>query len=807
MHSSTIERTRKPARKAAGESRPNPQQRIERLKSAVMEARPGICPERALIWTVYFRSRQRRRQSPHRYMAGALASVLERKSIAIYPDEMIVGNYTSRRVGGSIFPELHGLPVLMDLFKFNSRETNRLEISARDRRALMKIIPFWMFRFLGIRAYRSPMKTIRFLIDQLSAHFYLINESGGISHFAPDYEGLIRTGTDGFRAKAEALQSKTDTGSEQWHFYEGVKTIAEGLARFGERYAELAETMACGEHDAARKQELEEIARVCRRVPRHGARSFREAVQSVFFAQIALNLESLDNSVCPGRMDQYLHPYYLADLKKGAITRESAKEILSCFSIKMSEIIPVFSRHLTNFHGGMFNGQVVTVGGVDRKGKDAANELSFIFLEIMDELRMRQPNYHARVHAGSGAKYLDRICSILASGSNSPALYNDGAIIETMTANGYRIEDARDYTAVGCVEPVCQGKSFSSTDAAIFNVPLMLEMALNGGRRFGHLLRSGAKTMPIKKMRSMGDLTAAFEAQLRHKLAHLIEDLRAVETANRDYHPTPLTSMLLDGCLERGTCSTAGGARYNFSGVQCVAPVDTGDALRAVENAVFEDERTSLPELMSMLKKNLPGEGLRSALRRMDKFGNDNPRADRWTDYVIRTFARVLKDAGNNTRGGKYVMGLYSVTAHEYFGRVTGALPNGRRKGEPFASGISPENGMDRQGPTAVLNSLNSLDHRIASNGINFNMKFTPRTLSGETGRRALGALVATYFRRGGMQVQINVMDPAVLIAARNDPERYPNLLVRVSGYSAYFNDLTPAMKDEIIRRSSLSLG
>ena len=262
----------------------------------------------------------------------------------------------------------------------------------------MKIVPFWMFRFLGFRAYRSPLKKIRLLADQLRAHFYLINEAGGISHFAPDYETLLSIGTDGYRERAEELQRGAEKGSDQWNFYEGVKIIAEGLARFGERYAAIAEEMSRTESDETRKAELLAIARTCRRVPRRGAESFREAVQSLFFAQIALNLESLDNSVCPGRMDQYLYPYYRADLERGILTREGAKELLSCFSIKMSEIIPVFSAHLTNFHGGMFNGQVVTVGGVDRDGRDAANELSYIFLEIMDELRMRQPNYHARVH-------------------------------------------------------------------------------------------------------------------------------------------------------------------------------------------------------------------------------------------------------------------------------------------------------------------------------------------------------------------------------------------------------------------------
>lgn len=779
--------------------------RVEMLKRSVMDAAPGICTERALIWTEYFKLKENRKKPAAIGIAEALALVLDRKTTTIHPQELIVGNFSSLRVGGSIYPELHGLPIMLDLFRFSGRKTNPLKITFPEKLKLACIIPFWLFRFIGIRSHRSPLKTLRLIADQFIARYYLINESAGISHIAPDYETLAAIGMEGFKEIAHRLQGRTEKYSDSWNFYEGIKIIAEGVARFGERYADLAERMSTAEPDESRRKELQEIARVCRRVPRYGAESFHEALQSVFFVQIALNLESLDNSVCPGRMDQYLLPYYQNDLSSGRMTREKAGEFLGCFSVKMSEIIPVFSKHVTNFHGGMFNGQVVTVGGVDRGGKDATNELSFLFLDIMGELRMRQPNYHARVHAGSPKEYLDRIFSILSSGSNSPALYCDEVIIETMCRNGYILEHARDYTAVGCVEPVSQGRSFSSTDAAIFNVPLMLELALNGGRRFGQPFRSGAGTADPEKMKTMPDVVIAFEKQLHHRLSRLIDDLRAVETANRKYHPTPLTSMLIKGCLDKGICSTGGGALYNFSGIQCVAPVDTGDAFRAIEQAVFTEKRFSLPELVAMLKRNIPDEEVCRYLKKIEKFGNDSEAADRWVRYVIETFASQLSSFGLNTRGGRYVMGLYSVTAHEFFGRINGALPHGRRKGESFGAGISPLNGADRKGPTSALNSMNRLDFHVAANGINFNMKFDPHALRGVEGRNALASLVRTFFRRGGMQVQINVLDPSVLMEARDHPQRYPHLLVRVSGYSAYFNDLTPAMKDEIIARSSLS--
>lgn len=783
----------------------NTSSRIKRLKEAVQRSAPAVCTERALIWTSFFKKRKNRAKPVSIGIAEALSRVLAQKSITIYPGELIVGNYTSKRVGGSIYPELHGVPVMLDLLKFRHRKINPLQITAGETIKLIKIIPFWLFRFMPLKAHASIRETARFIIDQLQARFYLINESGGIAHLAPDYEKLITIGTRGIIKEAGELKKKTASNTEERAFLGSIEIIACGLEHFGNRYGLLAEKMAKSE-TGTRRNELQKIETACCNCLKKGAGSFHEALQAVFFAQIAINLESLDNAICPGRMDQYLYPFYRHDLDKKILTREKAKELVACFSVKMSEIIPVFSEHLTNFHGGMFNGQVVTVGGTDKNGNDAANALTYIFLEVMDELRMRQPNYHARIHANAPAGYLENICSLLAGGSNSPALYNDDVIVQTMCRHGYALKDARDYTAVGCVEPVSQGKSFASTDAAIVNVPILLEMALNEGKCFRAKTRTGIKTMPPENMRSMADVKSAFEKQLNHMLSSLIKDLKAVETANRKFHPTPLTSMLVKGCIENRTCSTAGGARYNFSGVQCVAPVDTGDSLYAIEKAVFKDKKISLPGLVSMLKENFPDQALKHYLKALPKYGNDIPEVDLWTGYVVETFAGTLSSFGKNTRGGNYVTGLYSVTSHEYFGRITGTLPSGRTKGEAFASGISPGNGMDKNGPTALLNSVNRLDVTRFANGINFNIKFPPRTLKGKRGTSVLAGLLTTYFQRGGMQVQVNVLDPQVLIAARDNPGLYPHLLVRVSGYSAYFNDLSAAMKDEIIQRSCIEL-
>lgn len=780
--------------------------RIKRLKHSVQAAQNAICIERAMIWTAYHKIRKNRNKSCFIQMAEALTKVLEEKTITIYPDELIVGNFTSKRVGGSIYPELHGVPVMLDIFQFSKRKTNPLKIERKEIIRLLKIIPFWVFRFMAFKAYASLFGKIRFIANQLKSHFYLINESGGISHLAPDYKKLITIGTRGFYKEADQHQQTAAKGSDAWYFYESVEIISKGLEKFARRYADLARKQALMETDEKRKHELETIERICAKDMKTGATSFQAGLQIMFFAHIAINLESLDNAICPGRIDQFLYPLYQQDMDKSILDKATAGELISAFCIKLCEIIPVFSKLLTQFHGGMFNGQVITVGGVDENGDDASNELSFQILDVMDELRMRQPNFHARIHSGASEAYMEKIGSMLAKGVNSPALYNDDVIVQTMMSHGYDIRDARNYTAVGCVEPVCQGKSFSSTDAAIFNTPVILELALNQGKRFGSFVRSGVKTRSLHDMQHMADVKQAFEEQLRHMIKKLLKDLQAVETANRKYHPTLLTSMLLEGCLSSGKCSTAGGAMYNFSGIQCVGPIDTGDALYAIEKAVFTDKKMSLLDLAEQLKNNFKDAETHIYLKNLSKFGNDDQAADKWSLYVANTFSDILASSGKNTRGGAYTTGLYSVTAHKYFGSVTSALPHGRKNPEPFASGISPINGMDKKGPTAVLNSINRFDFCKFGNGINLNFKFTPHTLRGQTGTRALLSLLKTYFRRGGMQIQVNVLDPKVLIQAYENPQQYPNLLVRVSGYSAYFNDLSQEMKLEIINRTSQAI-
>ena len=776
--------------------------RTARLKKQVQEHERGICTERALLWTEYFKNRKNGKKPVMVQMAEALRHVLLNKSVAIYPDELIVGNYTSKRVGGIIYPETHGVPVMLDLLKYPKRAVNPLCISRQEQLDLAMIMPFWQSRFLVAKAFPNLWERARYSLEQLRAGNYYIYEAGGIAHLAPDHEKLIRLGTEEIKKEIEALNLK-NTNPEQESFYNAALLSAEALALFGERYAACAEALAEKEEDAMRSLELHDIAAVCRHVPRRGARTFHEALQSLFFLHVAIFQESMGETVCPGRIDQILYPYYKKDRDAHLITRKRAKELLESFCIKLCETIPVYSQAITNLAGGMPSWQVVTMGGQDQEGNDATNELSYLLLEIATELRMRQPNFHARIHSGSPPEFRKAIYTALAEGSNTPALFNDDVIIPAMTSVGYDIRDARDYVAIGCVEPTAPGKTLGSTDAAILNIPLAMEFALNQGKRFGSRRREGVNTLPVAKMKTMDDVTTAFIIQLDYLIGRLISDLKAIERAHALYRPLPLTSLFIEGCLSSGLCATQGGAQYNFSGIQGVGISAAGDSLCAIEKLVFQERKLSLKRLRDLLAASEADPYWFTLMQKTPKFGNNNAEADFWTKFVVDEYARIIHDAGKNTRNGRYLPGIYSNTAHAHFGKMTGALPCGRPRGESFASGMAPQNGMDKSGPTALIHSMNSIDYRHIANGINFNLKLDANSVRDEKGRIFLGALLDVYFRRGGMQIQLNVLDADVLREAKEHPERYPFLLVRISGYSVYFSDLSPRLQDEIIARTS----
>jgi len=443
----------------------------------------------------------------------------------------------------------------------------------------------------------------------------------------------------------------------------------------------------------------------------------------------------------------------------------------------------------------MFNGQVVVVGGTTPDGEDATNDLTWLFLDAMEQLRMRQPNYHARVHARSPARYTERVAEMLCGGSGAPSLMNDEVVVPMLVDRGTALADARDYSPVGCVEPVACGATFGSTDAALVNLAVPLEWVL--GTR-----RGGAQIRPAADCETVDELMDGLRTQMDHLVDRLVDDLQPIERANASHHPTPLTSALLRGCLEAGVDASSGGATYNGSGVQGVGVADLADSLAAIDQVVFRHGLCDMPTLVRALRRDFRGhEVLQGHLLRAPKYGNDDPSVDLWARRVMEAWSASLS-RHRNTRGGDYWAGFYSVTSHRAFGEVVGALPSGRRAGSPLANGLSPSTGLCRHGPTAALNSVAStLPLRHARNGVNVNLSLDRGSLKTGSGASSLDGLVRGYFSCGGMQVQINVMERETLLRAISDPGSNPWLLVRVSGYSSYFADLSPGMRKEILDR------
>jgi formate C-acetyltransferase len=772
-------------------------QRFKRIKQELLSTPVYLCPERASLVTDYFKHKDHPKEPMVVRKAKALQHILRHKSVRIYPDELIAGNMGSRRISALIQPELASVLMGTDLLWIDRRKTNPLRMPWGERLSLLsRVYPYWLLRNMVFRAF-SPnvLQFLRYVIEQLYSTYYVINEADGIGHFLPNYEKMLELGVKGY---LESVEGKDGD------LYRAARIACEGLVEFANRFAQEAERLAAQEKDQARSAELSEIARICHKVPYNPADTFHEALQSLWMTHMAVNLEGLNSAISFGRIDQYLYPYYKRDLEQGRITRDFAKELLLCFSAKCTEHIFLLSERASQYHGGYLVVQAAIVGGMDLKGNDAVNELTYLFLDVMEESGLRDPNYQARVHYGSPEGYLRRVSEVARKGNGVPALFSDEAAINSLVAHGYPLEEARNYGVVGCVELALPGKSFFSTDAGLFNLPLCLELALNQGRRLGRRRRVGVATPNPASFTTIDQVIDAFRAQVEYMVGRMIGDLQVIEKGNREYHPTPLSSMLVEGCLESGKDVTEGGAIYNSSGIQGVGVADVADSLAALDYVVFQSGKHTMSQVVKALRSNFASAPqIHADLLQAPKYGNDHSMPDRYADSVARIFHEALAKH-RNTRGGPYVPGFYSVTCHVAFGKKGGALPSGRRAGEPFAASLGPANGRDRLGPTALLRSVACVDSKLSPNGYALNLRFDPETLAGDRGVNVLVGLVRGFFGLGGMELQLNVLDPEMLEDARLHPGKYPELVVRVSGYCAYFDDLPEAAKREIISRTRI---
>ncbi len=792
-----------------------PSPRIAAIRADLFAEPYSICLERPILLRRFRRSRNAcRLRSLHPLVrrAEALAYIFSHREPRIYPGELIVGNMTSKRIAANYYPEGGSVNILEDIFRLERRQIP-IHLSTREKIELVRIAVQGVWTSVGGRALLRPGRIMHFL-DFFAAKRYFITEEAGIGHQVGGYSAVVHKGlrhADETAARClerRRLEDGTPLTAYQEAFYQSIRIAVAGIRTMAENLAARAEEMAASSGvTPERRTELLESASACRHVPFEPARTFLEGLQACWIVHVAMNLEDFEQGMSFGRLDQILYPLYLKDIDKGVLTRERAVEIMASFQLKTCETLPIYSDRVDRFFSGNGVAQGITMGGTDADGRDVTNELSGLILEAYAQIRTREPALHVRVHKDTPAWFLDHAVQVVQLGCGKPSFFGDEAVIRALEGAGMKTAHARDYAVIGCVEMASQGRTYNSSDAALFNLPLCLELALNGGRRFSDrrlpLVRLGAHTAAVARMSTFEDVLEAFRSQVEDAVDEMTMVIGWLEEAYRTWRPTPVNSMVTEGCLNSGRDVTWGGALYDLTSIQAAGLADVGDSLSAIRKLVFDDKRLTLEGLVRILKADFRGhEVLRQELvNRFPRYGNGNAEADRMTQRAADIFSDVIT-ARRNTRGGRYVAGIYSMTCHIGFGRITGALPNGRLAGKRLSNGLSPADGADRNGPTALLRSAASLDSSRWANCCALNIKFDRNLVQGTAGQRALSALLRTYFEQGGMQVQPNVLDADMLREARRDPNAHPGLVVRVAGYCAYFKDLQPAVQDEIIERT-----
>jgi len=772
--------------------------RVDRLRERFLRGQREVCVERARYLTES--CRQTEGQPAVLRQARALEHILGQISVRIEPDELLVGNVTGKPLGAGIYPEGVGARILGELPNLAQRDCNTFAIAPDDGRELVEsILPYWRGKTIEERARElwSPEVTASF--EKVAP--FIFTEIGGIGHMLVNHQRVLERGL--LAIIEEAGRKRQEAGDKaQRDFYEAAQIAGRAVISWANRYADEAERLANGA-TGSRRDELLAIAEACRRVPAQPAQTFQEALQSVLFMHYAVQIESWESAISLGRIDQFLYPVYRAEMEAGQLSREGVLELLACFYIKLSHSIPLFDADVTLAFSGLTNFANTVIGGLDGEGNDATNDLSYLMLEAMNRVRTPQPNFGVRLHKQAPREFRDAIVQAVADGIGNLQLFNDEVVVASLTNRDVPLEEARDYGIIGCVEQAVPGKSFTSSDAALLNLPLCLELALNNGR--GRLFSDqlGPPTGDPRSFTRIEDVIEAFRSQVEHIVGQVVEGLGGLAQAHAEQRPVPLASSLTDDCLTRGLDLTAGGARYNFTGVQGVGVAIVGDSLAAIDRLVFDQKRIAMEELLAALDTDFEGrESLRQMLlNKAPKYGNDDDYADRFARLAAEIYCRAV-EKHRNFRGGWYSPGLYSVTTHVAFGLMVGATPDGRHAGETLSQGISPAHGRDRSGPTAGLKSAAKVDHTLVSNGLALIQMLSLGASARKHASDVLGGLLEAYFALGGQELQWNLVDRATLLAAQQDPEAYRGLVVRVAGYSALFTDLNRVVQDELIART-----
>jgi trans-4-hydroxy-L-proline dehydratase len=780
-------------------------ERIRSLREQSLHAVPTISLERAQLLTEFYKTNIANQVPVPIGRALAFKYILENMTICINSGELIVGERGPLPKATPTYPEIctHSMK---DFEILHTREKVSFKVDERSRSIQNEeIIPFWSGRSIRdkifsqvdhawIDSYQAGVFT-EFLEQRAPGHTVLDDKiyRKGFLDFKQAIEQSI-AGLDFYKdpdvlKKREELQAMTIT--------------ADALIHLAGRYAEQLTLLASREKDSSRKSELEAMASICSRVPAHSPRTFWEALQYYWFVHLGVIIElNTWDSFNPGRLDRHLFPFYQQDIEQGILNREKATELLQSFWIKFNNqpappkvgVTAQESNTYTDFC-------LINLGGVNESGESASNELTFLILDVIEEMRLLQPSSMVQISKKSPDRLLHRALKIIKTGYGQPSLFNTDAIIAEMLRQGKSIIDARNGGSSGCVETGAFGKE-SYILTGYFNLPKVLEITLHNGvdPRTGKCI--GIKSGEPSSFQTFDDFFEAFKKQLQYFIDIKIKGNVIIERLWAEYLPAPFLSILIDDCIAKGKDYNDGGARYNSSYIQGVGLGTITDSLTSIKYNVFDQNKVSMEELINALNKDYNGYSTiqEQFWHQTPKYGNDNDYADEILRLVFESYFSVI-DGRPNTKGGHFRINLLPTTCHIYFGSVVGATPDGRNCGEPLSEGISPVQGADRKGPTAVLKSASKIDH-LRTGGTLLNQKFTPQLLSTEEDLIKLGHLIRTYFTMDGHHIQFNIVNAETLKKAQKEPEKYRDLIVRVAGYSDYFVDLGESLQNEIIKRT-----
>jgi len=778
--------------------------RIERLRSRSVDTRPYVSSERAELLTAFYKSGEPARHSVPVGRALAFRHLMEHRTICIGDDELLVGERGPAPKATPTYPELccHSLE---DLRILATRERTPFAVSDHVREVYEReIIPFWRGRTIREKLFASMTPQWRDAFD--AGVFTEFMEQRAFGHAILD-DKIYHRGIVDFKARIAAVREGIDWLNDPRAFdkdeeLRAMDICCDALIGFAERHAALARELADAEADPRRKAELLRIAEVCSHVPAHAPRTFHEALQMYWFVHLGVITElNTWDSFNPGRLDQHLWPFYERETAAGTLSREGAFELLECFWVKFDSQPAPPKVGVTEEQSGTYQDfALINTGGLTPDGADAVNEISFLILEAVEDMQLIQPSACVQISSQSPSRFVKRACEIVRTGLGQPSMFNTDTIVQEMLQDGKTLTDARAGGPSGCVTVSAFGKE-SCTLTGYINWPKILELALHDGIDPATGKRIGPETGDPRSFGSFEQFFEAYRRQLAYFVDLKIHGNNVIERLYATQMPAPFMSVVMDDCIAKARDYHNGGARYNPTYIQGVGLGTLTDALAAVRHHVYDRKTCSWDEMLAALDADFAGrEDLRLVLaNKTPAYGNDDAYADELAEWAFNAYYDVL-NGRPNTKGGEYRVNLLPTTVHVYFGQVTGALPNGRRAAVVLSEGISPTQGADLHGPTAVMKSAARIDH-TRTGGTLLNLKFNPQVLAGE-GVDRLGELVRGYFRLGGHHVQFNVVDAATLRAAQAEPERYRNLIVRVAGYSDYFVDVGRDLQEEIISRT-----